>query len=351
MQVHKREEMGADRSVREDVNASRRHWMTKAGIVGAGAMCSSLLAHGVAWADKAYPSKPVKLVVPFAAGGATDVLGRLLAKVLEGPLAQPVIVDNKVGAAGAIGATSVAKGEADGYSILMGGVGTNIVLEHTMPDLAYRPQRDFAAVASICNVDYVLAVASDSPYQTLGDLLVDAKKRRGEVRYMSTGPLGPLHVAMEYLSKLSGVEMIHAPYKGEAPALPDLLERRIDVGMMTALFTRAQVQAGKLRVLATISERRMSSWPEIPTVAELGYPGFAAPIWNGFFVHHKTPQAIVDRLGQVTVKQVLSAEVRPQLEKQGVTVTGHGPAEYEAFLQHERQRWHKMIRESRVLNV
>ena len=328
-------------------NRDRRRWLLRNAAWGA----ASLLASHPAWAQSPYPSRPVRLVVPFAAGGATDVLGRLLAKALEPGLGQPVVVDNKVGAAGAIGANQVAHAEPDGYNILMGGVGTNIVLEHTMPDLGYRPQRDFAAVASICNVDYVLAVAQDSPYQTLGEMLADAKQHPDKLRYMSTGPLGPLHVALQYLGKLSGAQMIHAPYKGEAPALPDLLQQRVDVGTMTALFTRPQVQSGKLRVLATLSAQRMASWPEIPTVAELGYPGFAAPIWNGFFVPRKTGAEVVDRLGKVTVAQLQAPDLKNLLEKQGVSVTAQGPAEYEKFLQAERLRWQQMIRESQVLTT
>lgn len=318
--------------------------------LGVSMLAGNWFAAGKAQAEPAYPSRPLRLVVPFAAGGATDVLGRMLAKSIENALGQPVVVDNKVGAAGAIGAANVAMSAPDGYSVLMGGVGTNIVLEYTMPDLPYRPQRDFAAVASICNVDYVLAVANDSPYRTLDDLLGNAKKNPGQVRYMSTGPLGPLHVALEYLSHLSGIKMIHVPYKGEAPALPDLLQQRLDVGTMTALFTRPQVQAGKLRVLATISAQRMAFWPEIPTVAELGYPDFAAPIWNGIFVPSKTPSNVIDILGKNTVHELQKPELRAQLEKQGVTVTAQGPVDYEKFLQTERQRWKNMIQKSQILN-
>lgn len=328
---------------------SRRQLLHRAAGAGVATVTGGLLT-GKALADSVFPSKPLRLVVPFAAGGATDMLGRILAKALETSLGQSVIVENRVGAAGAVGAASVAKSEADGCSILMGGVGTNIVLEHTMPDLSYKPQRDFAAVASICNVDYVLAVAHDSPYRTLADLLEDARKRPGQVRYMSTGPLGPMNVAMEYLSKLSGVQMIHAPYKGEAPALPDLMQQRVDVGTMTALFTKPQVQAGKLRVLATINSNRMASWADVPTVAEQGFPGYAAPIWNGLFVPKKTPRSVVEKLGQATVSALRSPGLREQLEKQGVSVTGQAPAEYERFLQDERQRWQKMIQESQVLN-
>ena len=185
--------------------------------------------------------------------------------------------------------------------------------------------------------------------ETTGELLADAKKTPDKLRYMSTGPLGPLHVAMEYLGKLSGAQMIHAPYKGEAPALPDLLQQRVDMGMMTALFTRPQVQSGKLRVLATLSAQRMASWPEIPTVAELGYPGYAAPIWNGFFVPRKTGADVIDRLGRTTVAQLQAPALKNLLEKQGVSVTAQGPDAYEMSLQAKHLRWQQMIRESQVL--
>ena len=314
-----------------------------AAAAGAWAGCSPLAQA----AD--FPSRPVKLVVPFATGGATDVLGRLMAKALEAELKQPVIVDNKPGAAGAIGATAVARSPADGYTILMGGVGSNIVLEHTMPNLAYKPERDFAAVAYLCDVDYVMVVPLSSPYHTLSDLLKDAKARPGQVRYMSTGPLGPLHVATQYLSKIAGVDMIHAPYQGEAPALPDLMAGRLDVAIMTVPLTKQMVEAGKLRVIANMSAQRAPAFPNVATVAEQGFPGFAMPIWNGLFVPKGTPQAVVDTLSAATLKQLKGRELHDAMARQGVRVTAQGAADYERFLAQERVRWKKMIQESDVL--
>ena len=322
----------------------RRQWLQ-----AASAAALSGLTGTAAWAEGAYPNKPIKLVVPFATGGATDVLGRLMAKALEAELGQPVIVDNKPGAAGAIGATAVARSPADGYTILMGGVGSNIVLEHTMPTLGYKPERDFAAVAYLCDVDYSLVVPVSSPYHSLADLLKDAKARPGQVKYMSTGPLGPLHVAVQYLSKLAGVDMIHAPYQGEAPAVPDLMAGRIEVANMTVPLTKQMVEAGKLRVIASMSAQRAAAFPDVPTVAEQGFPGFAQPIWNGFFVPKGTPQALVDVLSTATLKQLKGKDLREAMGKQGVRVTAQGARDYERFLASERKRWQKMIQESGVL--
>lgn len=294
-------------------------------------------------------SKAIRIVVPFAAGGATDALGRLMARHLEKPLGQSVIVENRPGASGAIGATAVARADPDGSTLLMGGVGTNIVLEHTMPSLAYRPARDFASVVYLCNVDYVLAVAAGSPYRSVQDLLADAKARPNAVRYMSTGPQGPMHVAIEYLSKLAGVRMIHAPYQGEAPAIPDLIEQRLDVATMTLATTRPLVATGKLRILATINADRLALAPDVPTVAEAGFPGYAIPIWNGLFAPKGTPSAAVERIGNAAVAELQGPALREAVQKLGMTITAQGPAEYDRFLTAERLRWKQMIDQSGVL--
>jgi len=295
-----------------------------------------------------FPSKPVRLVVPFSAGGATDILGRLLGQAMEPHLKQTVVVDNRPGASGAIGASNVVQSPPDGYSILMGGVGSNIVLAYTMPTLAYDPVKDLLPVAHVCNVDYVLAVAANSPFQTLDDLLAAARKAPKSISYMSTGPLGPLHVAMEYLSKQADVSMVHVPYAGEAPALPDLMTGRIDVAVMTIAFTKPLVADGRVRLLATISGERAAARPELPTVAELGFPGYAVPIWNGFFVPAGTPADVIAKLNQVALA-ALDQPVRERMIGLGVTPTGTSPQEYADFLNRERERWSTMIRETGVL--
>lgn len=318
---------------------------------GAAAAAAWFGAGGPGLAQAAdFPSKPVRLVVPFSAGGATDILGRLLGQAIEPHLKQPIIIENKPGASGAIGAAQVVQSAPDGYSILMGGVGTNVVLRFTMPTLPYDPVRDLLPVAHVCTVEYVLVVAANSPYKTLDDLLTAAREKAGSVSYMSTGPLGPLHVAMEYLSKQAGVSMVHVPYAGEAPALPDLLEGRIDVAVMTIPFTKPLVADGRARLLATISGQRAAALPDLPTVAEQGFPDFAIPIWNGFFVPAKTPRAVIDTLNQAAVAALRTPALRDRMVELGVTPTGTSPEEYADFLNKERERWSTMIRETGVLS-
>jgi tripartite-type tricarboxylate transporter receptor subunit TctC len=304
-----------------------------------------LASHAV----EAWPSRPIRVVVPFSAGGATDILSRLVGKAMEPELGQPLVIDNRIGAAGAIGAANVARSPADGYSVLFGGVGTNVVLPMTQPALDYNPDRDFAAVGQICNIDYVLVVAASSPDKSLADLIKRAKAKPRTVSYMSTGSMGPLHVAIEYLSQQAGAQMTHVPYKGESPAFADLITGRLDVAVMTVPFTRPYINEGKLRALASISGQRSAAMPDLPTVAELGYPGYAVPIWNGLFVPVGTPNASIARLSSAMLGAVRQPALREQMVAMGVTPTGLSPEESVAFLNGERERWARMIRETGVL--
>ncbi|MDM0072665.1 tripartite tricarboxylate transporter substrate binding protein [Variovorax sp. J31P207] len=249
-------------------------------------------------------------------GGATDILARLFGKAMEPELGQPLIIDNRIGAAGAIGAANVARSPADGYSVLFGGVGTNVVLPMTQPSLDYSPDRDFLPVGQICNIDYVLVVAASSPDRMLADLIARARARPNSLSYMSTGSMGPLHVAIEYLSQQAGARMTRVPYKGESPAFADLIENRLDVAVMTVPFTRPYIKDGKLRALATISGQRSAAMPELPTVAELGYPGYAVPIWNGLFVPVGTPAPAISRLSSAMLGVVRQPEIRERARRQ-----------------------------------
>ena len=326
------------------VDSGRRQFLQAAGAAAALSMAGPL-----AYAAPAYPNGPVHLVVPFSAGGATDILGRLFAKEFEKELASTVVVENRVGAAGAIGAQSVVRAAADGHTLLMGGVGTNIVLALTQPALAYDPVADLSPAAYLCNVDYVLAVAADSPFQTLDDLLNEARKRPGELSYMSTGPSGPLHVALEFLNKKAGTEMVHVPYKGEAPAYPDLITGRIDVATMTVPFTKPRIEDGSLRVLASISAQRAAAMPDVPTVAEQGFEGYAVPIWNGLFVPAGTPEGVIATIDKAANAVIQQEAMRQQMISMGVSPTGGSAAMYADFLETERARWKEMVEVTGVL--
>ncbi len=322
---------------------------------GLPALLSCVLV-GAAWvvaaapAFAAFPDKPIVIVVPFSAGGSTDVLARLLAKPMQASLKQPVVVENRVGAAGAIGASSVARSPADGYTVLFGGVGTNIVSPLTVPETPYNPQKDFAPVGQVCTVDYVLVVSASSPIKSFKDLVEKARQRENTVSYMSTGFKGPLHLGMAYLSKMAGIGMVHAPYKGEAAALPDVISSRVDVGMMTVPFTVPLIQDGKLRALANIGGKRSALLPDVPTVAESGYPGYELPIWIGLSVPAGTPQDRIETLNAAMREALADDDVKKRMLTLGVTGVGSPPAEFAAFLEKERSRWVTMIKDAGTLD-
>ncbi|NCT98321.1 MAG: tripartite tricarboxylate transporter substrate binding protein [Comamonadaceae bacterium] len=326
------------------LRTTRRHWLR---LMAAGG--SALGLAGLARAQAGYPARPIQLVVPFSAGGATDVLARHLARSMEQSLRQPVVVDNRVGAAGAIAATHVARAAPDGHTALFGGVGTNALLEYTQPALPYRPASDFVGAGNFCFVDFVMVVAAASPDQDLAGLLARAKQRPGEVSYMSAGPLGTLHVAQEYLWKLAGVSLNHIPYKGEAHVVSDLVSGRVDLALMTLSLARQLAQEGKLRQLATLAPERLRGAPDLPTVAELGFPGFAMPTWNGVFLPRGTPAARVGTLNGAINAALRDAEVLHKVVGMGISPSApNTPEQHARFMQAERERWRAMVERSGV---
>lgn len=326
---------------------TRRQWL---GIAAAGGGAAATLGlSGLARANPAYPDRPIHLVVPFSAGGATDVLARHLARSMEQQLRQSVVVENRVGAAGAIAAAHVAKASPDGLTALFGGVGTNALLEYTQLSLPYKPSTDFVGAGNFCFVDFVMAVSASSPYRTLGDLLARAKQRPGEVSYMSAGPLGTLHIAQEYLWKLAGVSLNHVPYKGESHVVPDLVSGRMDLALMTLSLARQLAQEGKLRLLATLATERLRGAPELPTVAELGFPGFAMPTWNGVFLPRGTPAAVLKTLSTSINGALRDQEVTRKITDMGISpAQPNTPEQHAQFMTRERERWSAMVERSGV---
>lgn len=324
---------------------TRRHGLRLlAGAATAAGLGLSTLARA-----QVYPARPVQLVVPFSAGGATDVLARHLARSMEQTLRQPVVVDNRVGAAGAIAAAHVARAAPDGHTALFGSVGTNALLAYTQPALPYQRASDFVGAGNFCFVDFVMVVAAASPDKDLAGLLARARQRPGEVSYMSAGPLGTLHVAQEYLWKLAGVSMNHIPYKGESHVVPDLIAGRVDLALMTLSLARQLAQEGKLRLLATLAPQRLRGAPDLPTVAEQGFPGFAMPTWNGVFLPRGTPAAVVDTLNGAINAALRDAEVLRKVEDMGISPAApNTPAQHARFMQAERERWRSMVEQSGV---
>lgn len=271
-----------------------------------------------------YPTKPVKLIVGFAPGGTVDVVARIIGESLSRKLGKPFVVENRTGANGMIAATAVAQSDPDGYTIFVSNSSTITLNPTLFKDIKYVPSRDFAPVSTAVSVPLILAVSADDPktakVKTLADLIAMAKEKPDNVAYGSAGNGNITHLAFELLSQKAGVKMLHVPYRGAAAAQTGLLGHEVMV-VFDTLSAVQQVQAGKFRALAVSSTERLAALPDVPTVAELGYPGFDVTFWVGFFLPKATPQPIVDLLSREIVAAGKDPEVRKRLEPQGAVMT------------------------------
>ncbi len=303
------------------------------------ALAAASLLPGVVMAQAApWPSKPLRLVVPFPAGGSTDAVGRLLAVELARDLGQNVIVENKGGANGNIGSDAVAKAEPDGYTLLLSGVGSNAINYALYQSMPYR-NSDFAHVSLLATGPNVLVANPEFPAHTLEEFIKLARAEPGKYTHASSGSGSSGHLAMEMLKQAAGIELVHIPYKGGAAAITDTIGGRVSVLFLNQDNLLPQVRAGKLRALAVASEKRNPAYPDTPTVAEAGFPGFAAESWFGLSVPAKTPPAVVQRLYQATEKAMASPELRQKLENVGFVVVGSDPKAFSAFVTDEITKW------------
>lgn len=314
------------------------------------AAAATLLAAGPA-AAQAYPNKPIKLVVPFTAGGGYDVLARTVGLKMQAALGQPIVVDNRGGAGGGIGAGLVAKAPADGYTLLFGSAGSQLVLPLTTPTLPYNDEKDFVPVGHVATSDFIMVVKSDSKYKTLKDALEASKAKPNSVSYMSTGVRGAIHIFNAYLLKQAGgVQMVHVPYAGEAPAVADMLEGRVDLTNITVSVAMPFIKDGKIRPLAAIGTQRSEMLPDVPTVAEAGYPGPAMVSWVGIFAPAGTPPEIVTKLNKALNTALADPEVQKRIKDSASRMSPGSPQQFTEFLSKERARWTTMVKEAGTLN-
>jgi tripartite-type tricarboxylate transporter receptor subunit TctC len=307
---------------------------------------SALLATPTLAAEPAaaYPSKPVRLVVPFTPGGSTDILARAVGQKLSEAWGQPVVIDNRPGAGGIIGMEAVARAAPDGYTLVMGHVGTlaaNPALYRTLP---YDPVKDFAPVTLIARVPNVLVVGPAVPSRSVAELIALAKAKPGKLDYGSGGNGSAAHLATEYFKLKAGVDLQHIPYKGTAPALQDLLGGQIAL-MITGLPpVLPHVKAGKLRILGVASAQRQRLFPDIPTIAESGVPGYEATQWYGILAPAATPKDVVAKLNREFVKALKDPAVAEKLALEGADPVGDTPEQFAAFIASEIDLWGKVIR-------
>ena len=311
---------------------------------------AALLAAGQARAADEYPAHPVTMIVPYAAGGSADVLGRVIAQEMAKPLGQNVVVDLRPGAGGNLGAEIVAKSTPhDGYTFLFASVSLSTSV--SLMKLNFDPRRDLIPVAGIATIPSLLVVSNDSPYKTLADLVKAAKDKKNTISFGSSGLATGSHLAGELLKADSGTDMLHVPYKGSGAVYPDLIAQRISFLIDVMGSSIGQVQGGKVRALAITSAQRSKSLPNVPTVAEQGFPGFEFGTWFGFFAPAGTPPEAVHKLEQAALKALQTEPVKERFEAVGAQpLPGPGPAFGKWYAQ-DVEKWAKLVREGRVQPV
>jgi tripartite-type tricarboxylate transporter receptor subunit TctC len=292
-----------------------------------------------------WPTKPVRIIVPFAPGGSADVFGRFLAQRLQDSLGQPFIIDNRPGAGSVIGTDAVAKAAPDGYTLLLMS-NTHTVNESLIPNKPFQLMRDFMPIAPINYSDLVLVGKASLPDDTLATLIKDAKVKPGSLSYASSGPGTPYHMAGELFKSMAGVSIVHIPYKGSAGARTDLLGGQVDI-MFDAIPTMTEhIKAGKVKALATTGKTRSATLPNVPTMAEAGVPGYEATIWLGLMAPKGTPVAVVNRLNAELAKITYNPEVRRTWAAQGTTAMTMSVDEFTKYMNDDIAKWARIVKVS-----
>lgn len=295
-----------------------------------------------------YPTRPVTLIVPTAAGGTTDISARMLAVPLGEVLGQPVVADNRGGANGGIAAAAVARAQADGYTLLMQYSGYQVITPLvTKGPLQWKPE-DLVPVANVVSAPQIVVVRADLPYKTLAEFVAYAKANPGKVNYASSGNGSLQHATGAMLEQQAGIKMTHVPYKGTGPALQDLLGGQVEITFGTAPPFMPHIQSGKLRVLATTGKTRLPSLPDVPTTAEAGLPKLDATSWFGVFAPAKTPQAVVDRLTADIARVAGSAAFKQKAQEQGAAADYLDPQQMAARLKKESADWAEVVKAAKI---
>jgi tripartite-type tricarboxylate transporter receptor subunit TctC len=296
-----------------------------------------------AHAQAPYPDKPIRLVVPFPPGSGTDIVGRLLAQEVSNAWSQPVIVDNRPGASTIVGTEIVANSPPDGYTMVM--ASNNHAMNPSLfaKKLPFDPQKDFEAVAQVAILPFILVVNPELPVKNFEELLALARRKPHEITYASTGNGTPPHVAGEMLKRAANVDLIHIPYKGSAAAVADVVSGQVSMMFINVPSAISLVRAGKLRALAVGTSKRIGRMPELPTISELGFPGFDVSLWMGLLVPARTPADIVDKLAQETARILNEPTMRATLEEQGAEPAYRSPAAFSAFIADEMKRFSRIV--------
>ncbi|SFR97299.1 Tripartite-type tricarboxylate transporter, receptor component TctC [Mitsuaria sp. PDC51] len=306
-------------------------------------MTPALAADATNW-----PTQPVKLIVPFAPGGTSDVLAREIASRLQVALKQTVVVDNKAGAGGVLGADSVAKAAPDGYTVLLGTIATHAINPALMPKMPYKADRDFAPVILLGKISNVLLIGPGAQARTVKDIVAAAKAKPGDITFASAGQGTSQHLSGEVFRLMTGADLTHVPYKGSAPAIQDVMGGQVPMSFETVTVALPQIKAGKVKAVAVTSAKRSAQLPDVPTLAESGVPGFDVSSWQALYLPAGTPPAIVAKLNAEVQKIVAQPEVKAKMESLGLEYAPNSPAQFTEFQKAEQARWAKVIKDGNV---
>ncbi len=310
------------------------------------ALLGALLAAAGAWAQN-YPNKPVRVIVPFSAGGATDIVARIVGQKLTEVWGQTLVVDDRAGASGNIGGDIAAKSNPDGYTLFMTSGSIVTANQHLFKKMPFNPEKDFLAVTNVASGPQALVVNPSFPAKNVKELIAMAKAKPKAITFGSAGFGTQTHLAAENFIYTAGIDVVHIPYKGEAPAISDLIGGQIQFVTPNLSAAIAFVKQGKLRALGVTSKQRSPQLPDVPAIAET-LPGFENLGWFGFMVPAGTPKAIIDKINKDTAKVLQSADVRKRLEDLGMAPAANTPAEFAKAIKEESVRWEKIIRERKL---
>jgi len=323
----------------------QRRTLIRRSLAASTLLLGTALAALPAWAQGSWPTgKAITYLVPFAPGGNTDTLGRLIAQPLSAALGTPVVIDNKGGAGGSVGSAIVARAPADGYTIMGGTISSHSINVSLYAKIDYDPIKSFTPVAMLGSGPLVLVVPASSPYKTLNDVLAASKARNGGLSSASPGTGTSPHMALELLAYQSGVKFTHVPYKGSGPAVQDVIGGQVDMMFDTVLIVGPHIQSGKLRPIAVSSAKRLESLPDVPTIAEAGQKGFEVGSWQAVFAPAGTPKPIVDRLHTEIMKIVATPEAQARLKGFGMVPSSMTPAELGEYQKAEVTKWAQVIK-------
>ncbi|WP_287952059.1 tripartite tricarboxylate transporter substrate binding protein [Diaphorobacter sp.] len=320
-------------------HTTRRTLLASLAVAAAGALPLGALAQN-------FPTKPITIIVPFSAGGTTDILARIVGQGLTTELGQSVVVDNKPGAGGNIGGSLAAKAAADGYTLFMGTVGTHAINQSLYKKMPFDPVKDFAPLSRVATVPNLLVAHPSQPFKTVKEMIAYAKANPGKITFGSPGSGASPHVSGELFKSMTGTDLLHIPYKGSAPAMTDLLGGQTSVMFDNMPSAIQHVRSGKLRPIAVTTAKRSPELPDVPTIAEAGVPGYEATSWFGMFAPAGTPKPVLDKLHAALIKVLNQADVKKKIAEQGGDVVAETPEQFAAFIQAESVKWGKVVKES-----